>query len=257
MEDAPRYDTIGRDYAQRRRPDPRIAVQIHAALGDARVVANVGAGTGSYEPADRTVIPIEPSAVMSAQRPSHLARAIHATAEALPLNDDSVDAAMAVLTIQHWSDVRRGLRELVRVSRRRVVIVTVDRDVYADAWMFRDYVPPALVERDRDGFPAMSDLREGLGVDIATRPIPVPCDCLDGFMLAYWGRPEGLLDPATRRAHSLFALMDPSEERAIVRALEHDLASGRWEERHGHLRALDELDVGLRIVIAELDRANT
>ncbi len=245
-----RYDAIGNGYANYRRADPRIAAAVHSALGDARTVVNVGAGTGSYEPTDRPVIPIEPSTAMAMQRPAALAPAVLGVAESLPLADGTVDAAMAVLTVHHWSDRRRGLTELVRVARRRIVLLTIDPEVEANMWLFRDYLPDTLAQ-DRQDFPTLAELRAALG---PTRVIdvPVPRDCTDGFILAFWGRPEAVLNPAARAATSGFARMDDKREAAVVARLTRDLASGAWDTTHGHLRTLPALDVGLRITVTEL-----
>ena len=246
-----RYDVIGHGYAAYRRPDPRIAAIILDALGDARTVLNVGAGTGSYEPTDRPVLAVEPSTAMAQQRPAHLPPAVRAVAESLPIPDRSVDASMAIMTIQHWTDWRRGLAELRRVTRRRIVLLIIDAAAEADMWLFADYAPQFLTN-DAAEFPRATDIEELLGVPVDVRAVPVPADCADGMGLAFWSRPEAVLDDAARRATSGFARMDDEVERAIVDRLAADLASGAWDEKYGHLRSLNELDVGLRLVVAEL-----
>jgi SAM-dependent methyltransferase len=245
-----RYDAIGHGYADYRRADPRIAAAVQGALGDARTVVNVGAGTGSYEPTDRPVIPIEPSTAMAMQRPAALTPAVLGVAESLPLADGTVEAAMAVLTVHHWSDPGRGLAELVRVARRRIVLLTIDPKVEANMWLFREYFPEILAQ-DRQDFPTPARLCAALG---PTRVIdvPVPRDCTDGFILAFWGRPEAVLDPAARAATSGFARMDNKREAVAVARLARDLASGAWDTAYGRLRALSALDVGLRLTVAEL-----
>ncbi len=245
-----RYDAIGHGYADYRRADPRIAAAVHAALGDARTVVNVGAGTGSYEPADRPVIPIEPSTAMSRQRPPALAPAVLGVAESLPLADGTVDAAMAVLTVHHWADPGRGLAELVRVARRRVVLLTIDPEVEAGLWLFHDYLPDILAQ-DRRDFPTLAHLTAALG-PTRVGAVPVPRDCTDGFLLAFWSRPEAVLDPAARAATSGFARMNDEREAAAVARLARDLNSGAWDRAHGHLRSLPTLDVGLRLAVTEL-----
>jgi len=245
-----RYDTIGRGYADHRRADPRIASAIHDALGDARTVVNVGAGTGSYEPTDRPVIPIEPSTAMALQRPPALPPAVLGVAESLPLADGTVDAAMAVLTVHHWADPERGLAELLRVARRRVVLLTIDPEVEAGMWLFQDYFPEVLAQ-DRHDFPTLARLIAALGPTRIT-DVPVPRDCTDGFGLAFWGRPEAVLDPAARAATSGLARMDDDREAAAVARLANDLSTGAWDEAHGHLRTLRALDVGLRLAVIEL-----
>jgi SAM-dependent methyltransferase len=247
---APAYDRMGIGYGAVRRPDPRIEAAIHAALGDARTVLNVGAGAGSYEPSDREVIAVEPSPVMIAQRPPAAAAAIEAFVEDLPLDDDSVDAAMGVFTMQHWADVDRGLAEVKRVARDRVVFVTLDMDQAASMWLGAEYLPE-MIESDRRDFPSLEQIASALpGLEVD--PIPVPSDCADGFCVALWSRPEAHLDPHVRRASSTWhRLPDEVVERALA-ALAADLESGEWDRRHGHLRDLDELDIGLRLVRAEL-----
>lgn len=243
------YETAGDGYARVRQPDPRIAAQIDAALGDARSVVNVGAGAGSYEPTGRTVIPVEPSASMRAQRPAHLAPAIDGTAEALPLADGAVEAAMATITIHQWPDLDAGLREMRRVATGPVVILTFDPDAITEFWLV-DYTPSVLhAEAQRQ--PALDRITAALGGSARIAPVDVPLDCTDGFIEAYYGRPEALLDPAIRQAQSSWAFGDPAEiERGLAR-LSDDLASGAWDERYGHLRTQPVFRGSLRLVVAE------
>ncbi len=244
------YDRMGIDYARVRRPDPRIEAAIHAALGDARTVLNVGAGAGSYEPSDREVIAIEPSPVMIAQRPAGAAPAIEAVVEDLPLADDSVDVVMGVFTMQHWSDVDRGLAEVARVGRDRAVFVTLDMDVAASMWLGAEYLPE-MIEADRRDFPSLEQLAAALpGLEVDE--LPVAGDCADGFALALWRRPEAHLDPHVRQASSNWHRLEPEVVDRALGELAADLESGEWDRRHGDLRELDELDVGLRLVRAEL-----
>ena len=246
-----RYDVIGRGYAAYRRADPRIAAAVHAALGDARTVVNVGAGTGSYEPTDRPVIPIEPSTAMALQRDPSLPPAVLGVAESLPLADGTADAALAVLTLHHWADLKRGLAELLRVTRRRIVVLTIDPEAEADMWLFRDYVPE-LVERDRREFPAIEQIAAELNASTRVITLPVPADCSDGFLLSFWSRPEAVLDPGARAATSGFARMDKAREADAVATLARDLSSGAWDRAHGYLRSLPALDVGLRLTVTNL-----
>jgi SAM-dependent methyltransferase len=246
----PRYDTIGIGYARLRREDPRLRARIHAALGDARTVVNVGAGAGSYEPRDRHVIAIEPSDVMAAQRPRALAPALRGTAHDLPLRDGAVDAAMAILTIHHWDDQReRGVRELRRVARGPVVILTYDAEVAAETWLVKDYFPE-LAALDRVIFPPPVRIAAWLGGDADIQPVLLPRDCQDWMLGAFWAHPERVLDPEARNATSGFARMGPGVVDRVVAALRHDLADGAWTARHGHLHELAEHDVGLRLVVA-------
>jgi SAM-dependent methyltransferase len=246
-----RYDVIGAGYARMRRRDPALAARIDAALGDARTVVDVGAGTGNYEPAGRHVIAIEPSDVMAAQRPRELAPAIRASAGDLPLRDDAVDAAQAVLTIHHWGDtVERGVRELRRVSRGPVVIVTFDAEVCARMWLVRDYLPE-VAERDRRDFPTMAQLAAWLGPRTRVETVPVSRDTPDWTFASFWAHPERVLDDAARAATSGFARLDPAVAARAVAALRRDLEDGTWDARHGHLRALEAYDAGLRLVTGE------
>ena len=240
------YDQLGHGYARHRRADPRIAARVHAALGEARTVVNVGAGAGSYEPVDRYVLAVEPSATMRAQRPPDLAPAIAAKAEALPLDDRSVDAAMAILSVHHFDDPPVGLRELRRVARERVVVVTFDIDVLAQYWLLSDYLPEAFAD-DRARFPTIAAIRDALGGG-GVEHVQVPPDCTDGFVEGYYARPEGLLDPSVRAAQSAWPRLPPGVEKRAIAALAADLASGEWDRRYGHLRDADSFDAALRLI---------
>jgi SAM-dependent methyltransferase len=242
------YEANGSGYAVRRRPDPRIAAHVHAALGDARTVINVGAGAGSYEPVDRHVVAVEPSAVMRAQRPLHLAPALDATAERLPFDDNSFDAGMAMVTIHQWSDVDSGLRELRRVSRGRVAILTFDADALLDFWL-NEYVPE-VIATERDRFPAIDHVVEVLGGEVEVLDVPIPIDCTDGFGEAYYARPEAFLHQDVRGAQSGWVLTDPGAVARGVARLADDLASGRWDEHHGHLRDQPERIGAVRLITA-------
>jgi SAM-dependent methyltransferase len=226
-----------------------LARPIWDALGDAQSVVNVGAGAGSYEPPDRDVTSVEPSEVMIAQRPPGAASAVQAAAERLPFEDDSFDAAMAVLTLHHWSEVDAGLAEMLRVARRRVVVVAFDNEVAAGHWIVRDYLPEVASILARD--PSLRHLLDALPRATA-EPLLVPRDCSDRMFATLWARPEEYLDPAVRAATSRWHQV-PREaaDRAVAR-LRADLASGAWDERYGHLRTTPEYDVGLRLVRAEL-----
>jgi SAM-dependent methyltransferase len=247
----PRYDDIGDGYARTRREDPRFAARIEAALGDAWTVVNVGAGTGSYEPTDRHVIAVEPSDVMAAQRPRGRVPAIQGGAGALPLRDGSVDAAMAILTLHHWdADQERGVRELRRVARGPVVILTFDPRVSGATWLLAEYLPE-VAALDHAIFPHPERLAGWLGGDVDVQALPIPRDTPDWMLGSFWAHPERVLDPDARAATSGFARMAPAIVDRCVAAVERDLASGAWDARHGHLRALDAFDAGLRLVIAE------
>ncbi|HEY5976734.1 MAG TPA: class I SAM-dependent methyltransferase [Solirubrobacterales bacterium] len=248
---AAKYDRIGHGYTAVRRPDPRIAARVEAALGDAETIVNVGAGTGSYEPDGREVTSVEPSETMISQRPLGAAPVVRAEAEDLPFEDDSFEAAMAIITVHHWADPRAGLLEMARVARRRVVVLTFDAGPLADIWLVRDYFPRALDFHDD----AMPGLAEFAGILPRTRveEVPVPRRCSDGFFCALWDRPEMHLDPEVRQASSVWHALPPDQFEGGLEALRGDLDSGRWDERHGHLREdTPELDVGLRLMVVEL-----
>jgi SAM-dependent methyltransferase len=246
----PLYDRIGRDYGAIRRADPRLAKPIWEALGDARTVVNVGAGAGSYEPTDREVVAVEPSAVMIAQRPPGGAPAVQAVAEALPFDDDSYDAAMAILTLHHWSDVEAGIAEMVRVARRRVVIVGFDCDLWSSQWIVRDYLPE-ISTLLAPSHPSVERVLSAL-LPATVEPILAPNDCTDRMFATLWARPEQYLDPRVRAATSAWSQLPPGVEERALEHLRRDLASGEWDRRYGHLRTTPELDVGLRLVRAEL-----
>jgi SAM-dependent methyltransferase len=249
------YDTLGRGYTAVRQPDPHIERAIRAALGDARSVVNVGAGAGSYEPRDLDVVAVEPSAVMRAQRSPDAVPAIAGSAEALPLADDSVDAAMAVLTDHHWSDRAQGLREMRRVAAERVVLLNFDPAMLNRFWFTRDYLPrfaDLVDEPYRDPGHWREELRELLGGRVTFTPLPVPHDCRDGFYGAYWRRPHAYLDARVRNGISVFAKLDRDEVAAAVERLRGDLESGRWAEVNADLLDLPALDLGYRVVVAEL-----
>jgi SAM-dependent methyltransferase len=244
------YDRIGLGYRQVRRSDPRIAAPIEAALGDARTVLNVGAGSGSYEPADREVTAIEPSQVMIEQRPAGAAPVVQASAEELPFEDDSFDATMAVITVHHWADLAAGLAEMKRVARKRVVVLSFDPAPLTGLWL-RDYFPRTL-EIHSDSMPPLEELVALLGPSTTIEPVPIPRGCEDGFFCALWDRPELHLDPEVRQASSVWHLMEAEETEGGLTALRADLESGVWDERHGDLRTAPELDVGLRLLVAYL-----
>jgi SAM-dependent methyltransferase len=248
MSGAQLYDTIGAGYTVTRHTEPRIAAQVWAALGDARSVLNVGAGTGSYEPDGRDVLAVEPSAVMRAQRPAGAAPCVAADAESLPFEDRSFDAAMAFATIHHWHDPIAGLREMRRVARRVVVFTHDTSDIgwWRRFWLTRDYLPE--VADLLIGRPSLSEQARAIGARI--EPVLIPWDCTDGFFEAYWRRPEAYLDDRVRRGVSVWARVGPDAEQRAVRRLRADLDSGRWAERNRELIDLDAAELGLRLLVA-------
>jgi hypothetical protein len=241
------YEATGHGYAGRRRTDPRIAALVHAALGDARTVVNVGAGAGSYEPSDRAVVAVEPSAQMRAQRPTDSAPVVDATAEDLPFTDDEFDAAMATVTIHQWRDWTRGLRELRRVASGPVIVLTFDPDA-VPAWWLADYVPE-LFQAEAARYPAIDAVRDVLGGTATATHVPIPLDCTDGFTEAFYGRPEAFLDPDVRAAQSAWQFADASVVAAGLDRLAADLASGAWDARWGHLRSQPEFSGAVRLVV--------
>jgi SAM-dependent methyltransferase len=239
------YDEIGIGYRNYRRPDPRFATAILRALGAAQTVVNVGAGAGSYEPTDRAVIAVEPSRAMIHQRLPGSALVVQASATALPFREAAFEAALAILTVHHWPNPVQGLTEMARVTRQRIVIVTWDPAV-ANFWLIADYFP-AIAEIDRQICPAIEVFRETFGA-IEVHPLPVPHDCLDGFLGAYWRRPHAYLDAGVRSAISTFAKL--AEVDTGLARLRGDLANGTWERRYGYLLQQSASDLGYRLVIA-------
>ena len=239
-----RYDEIGLTYTATRRQDPRIAARLECAVGEGASVVNVGAGAGAYEPPG-TVLAVEPSPTMIAQRPPGAAPAAQASAEAIPLPDGAVDVALAVLTIHHWGDLALGFREMRRVAARQVVL-TWDR-AFADAfWLVRDYLPEAA-SIDAPRMPSIDRVVELLGGEATIETVPVPADCRDGFFCAFWRRPHAYLDPVVRAGMSNLALLGDAALPGLAR-LADDLESGAWQARQADLLELDELDLGYRIV---------
>lgn len=244
-----KYDTIGIHYAELRKPDPRIARIIHSALGSAQTVLNVGAGTGSYEPTDRSVIAVEPSGEMIRKRHPEAAEAIQASADALPFEDGRFDASLAILTLHHWPDKEAGLREMRRVTRGPIVLLTFDPS--HRPWL-TDYLPE-LAALDEGQMPVMSDYQRWLG-PVQITPVPVPHDCSDGFLYAYWRRPAAYLDATLRSGSSSFWALPNAE--AGLQNLRRDLETGAWERRYADLLSLDEYDAGYRLIVADRSADN-
>jgi hypothetical protein len=242
------YGSIGKRYAQYRRPEPRIVEAIGRALGGAETVLNVGAGAGSYEPADRKTTAIEPSASMRAQRPPNLAVAINAVAEKLPFPDASFDASMATFTVHQWNGLGAGLAEMRRVTRGPVIILTCDPDLVQKFWL-NDYAPDVLAAEARR-YPALDSIATALGRPTIVKAVPIPLLCADGFNEAYYGRPEWLLEEGARLACSAWSFVDPKVEASCVDHLGGSLRDGRWDALHGHLRKQDEFDGSLRLIVS-------
>jgi SAM-dependent methyltransferase len=242
------YEALGADYSAVRRADPRIARLVSEGLGTATRVINVGAGAGSYEPPDLLVTSVEPSAFMRSQRLPEQPIALNAVAENLPFLDASFDAAMAMVTVHQWSDGDRGLRELRRVSRGSVVVLTFDGDALDKFWL-ANYVPE-LITAERRRYPAIDHIRKVLGGNSTVTAVPIPIDCTDGFTEAFYARPERFLDPAVRRSQSAWGFVSPEVEQKAVERLHRDLDSGMWERHYGTMRALPEFRGSLRLVVA-------
>jgi SAM-dependent methyltransferase len=246
------YDSIGVGYARVRQPDPRIERQIHAALGSAQRVLNVGAGAGSYEPTDRVVVAVEPSQRMIDQRPPDASRlVVRAFANELPFDDDAFDAAMALLTVHHWPDASGGLREVRRATAGPVVVLTFDHAVHATQWLVTDYLP-SMVEFDAD-VPSPSAIADALGGGEVS-VVPVPADCRDGFCHAWWRRPDAYLDPRVRAGISGIARLPTDVVDEAMARLAVDLTSGRWHATHQSLLTASEIDAGYRLVVSRGNR---
>lgn len=242
------YDKGGHFYAGVRRPDPRIARIIHAALGDAKTVLNIGAGAGSYEPTDRYVVPLEPSEVMRKQRPKHLAPALIGTADSIPFDDGAFDASMAVLTVHHWKDRAKCLLEIRRVTKGQIVIMTFDPDAQTEFWM-GDYAPE-LVEVEHTRYGSIKSITDVLGGNCQIQPIAVPKNCMDGFQVAFYARPEAFLEKAVRKSQSAWGFISPEVENRIVKTISDDLASGMWDQKYGHLRNRETINCQLRLIVS-------
>jgi hypothetical protein len=244
------YAAIGTSYSHFRRPDPRIAGMIEDLLGDAKTVLNVGAGAGSYEPTGRIVTALEPSASMRAQRPAHLVPAIDGVAEKLLFADGSFDAAMSTFSVHQWQDLDAGLRELRRVTRGPVVIMTCE-PAELDRFWLNDYCPEAItVEAGR--YPSPQRIAQALGESSLIMPVPIPLDCTDGFNEAYYGRPEMLLDPNARLACSAWSFVPPEVVKRFEAALAADLKSGQWDARHGGLRTQPVFEGSLKLIVGRM-----
>ncbi|MHB2028596.1 MAG: class I SAM-dependent methyltransferase [Acidimicrobiales bacterium] len=240
------YDRIGIGYDQIRRPDPRLAAQISGALGNARTVVNVGAGAGSYEPSDAQVVAVEPSPVMLTQH--HGAWRVQGAAEALPFGDKVFDAAMAIMTIHHWSDLDAGLAEMRRVAERQVVF-TWDKHHDQELWIVSEYLPE-IRDMEHARFPTLDAVVEELG-GATVWEFPIPHDFTDGYQPAFWRRPEAYLDPTVRAASSTFATLPNHVVEPAMRRLRADLASGAWLRRHENLLNQETVDYGFRLVVGD------
>ncbi|WP_422114664.1 class I SAM-dependent methyltransferase [Brachybacterium sp. UNK5269] len=241
------YSVIGAGYSHYRRPEPAFADAIRAALGDARTLVNVGAGAGSYEPRHLDVTAVEPSAAMRAQRPVGAAPVVDAVAEALPFADRTFDAALASFTVHQWRDLPGGLREVRRVARGPVVILTCDPAALRRSWL-SEYAPE-VIATEAGRYPPIADVAAGLGGTVTVQQLPIPLACVDGLSEAYYGRPEALLDAGARRANSAWSFVDNAAVVRFEETLRADLASGRWDDRYGHLRTQPTFEGSLRLIV--------
>jgi Methylase involved in ubiquinone/menaquinone biosynthesis len=242
------YEKPGIDYASYRQTDPRIAAHVHAALGNTNTILNIGAGAGSYEPAGKYVVAVEPSAAMRAQRMAKgIAPAIIGKADSLPFDDNSFDACMAMVTIHHWPDIRAGLQEMRRVAKDRVVVMTFDPAALDSFWNVHYF--PNVIAAEKKRYPSIEYITESLGGNCEVLEVPIPLDCVDGFQEAFYGRPEAFLSGAVRRAQSAWGFVDDATAQAYVQHLSDELQSGEWDRKYGQYRSMPEAVFSLRLVV--------
>ncbi len=243
------YDKLGQKYSGYRQTDPRIAEYVTRALGDAKTILNVGAGAGSYEPADRYVVAVEPSRVMRDQREKNVkVPAINAKADHLPFDDKTFDASMALVTVHHWPDIAKGLNELRRVTRGQVIIMTFDPDELDNFWN-ADYFPE-LIAIEKARYPSIAFIKNALGGNCEMVPIPIPLDCVDGFQEAFYGRPEAFLEKEVRLSQSAWGFLPEGVEERLVKTLEDELRSGAWDKKYSHFRSQPSFTCALRLLIS-------
>jgi len=241
------YGKIGPGYTNYRQPEPRIAEQILAALGNAKSILNIGAGAGSYEPTDRQVTAVEPSAAMRAQRPAHLSQAIDAYAESLPFEGGQFEAAMGTFTVHQWKGLEAGLKELRRVTRGPILFLTCDPDRVEKFWL--NVYAPLVLSTEARRYPSPAKIAEILGGHTEVQSVPIPFACLDGFNEAYYGRPEMLLDPGARQANSAWSFVDETTRETYVENLRTALSNGAWDAQFGHLRRQAECEGSLILIV--------
>jgi SAM-dependent methyltransferase len=245
------YEKQGQKYSGYRQTDPRIAAYVNKALADAKTILNVGAGAGSYEPTDRYIVAVEPSAVMRAQRMKNgKVPAINAKADNLPFDDNSFDASMAMVTVHHWPDMDKGLKELRRVTRNQVVIMSFDPDELHNFWNVNYF--PQLIEVEKARYPSIDFIKRSLGGNCEVVAIPIPLDCVDGFQEAFYGRPEAFLEKEVRLSQSAWGFLPAGLEEKYVKALAADLSSGEWDKKYGHYRSTPTFTCALRLIISSV-----
>ncbi|MCD6066199.1 MAG: methyltransferase protein [Bacteroidetes bacterium] len=243
------YDKLGQKYSGYRQTDPRIAAYVTKALGDAKTILNVGAGAGSYEPSDKYVVAVEPSIVMRSQRNKNgKVPAINAKADNLPFDDNTFDASMAMVTVHHWPDMDKGLKELRRVTKGQVVIMTFDPNELDNFWNANYF--PELIAVEKARYPTIEFIERSLGGTCEIVPIPIPLDCVDGFQEAFYGRPEAFLEKEVRLSQSAWGFLPEGVEEKLVKALEDDLKSGAWDKKYGHFRFEPSFTCALRLIIS-------
>lgn len=244
------YDKYGQQYSGHRQTDPRIAEFVFKELAESTTILNVGAGSGSYEPDNKYVVAVEPSIVMRNQRiANNKVPAINAKADSLPFDDDSFDTSMAMVTVHHWPDIKKGLSELKRVSRKKVVIMTFDPDRLDHFWNAEYF--PEVIEIEKKRYPTNDFIVECLGGNCNIISIPIPFDCVDGFQEAFYGRPEAFLNKEVRLNQSAWGFLPDGTEEEIVKRLADDLASGNWDKKYGNHRELKEFTCALELIVAK------
>ena len=245
------YDTHGQKYSGQRKTDPRIAAYVHKELADSETVINIGAGSGSYEPEDKYLIAVEPSIIMRTQRIANgKIPAINAKADSLPFDDRSFDAAMAMVTVHHWPDIEKGISEIRRVTKKRIVIMTFDPDALDDFWNVKYF--PQLIEIERARYPSITRLQKALSAKTEVIKIPIPLDCVDGFQETYYGRPEAFLEKEVRMAQSAWGFLSAELEEKYIQNLRNELQSGAWDKKFGHFRTQPNFTGALRLIVANL-----
>jgi SAM-dependent methyltransferase len=243
------YDQLGQKYSGYRQTDPRIAEYVTKALGGAKTILNVGAGAGSYEPSDKYIVAVEPSIVMRSQRSKNgKVPAINAKADNLPFDDNAFDASMAMVTIHHWPDMNKGLKELRRVTKGQVVIMTFDPNELDNFWNVNYF--PELIEVEKARYPTIDFIVKSLGGTCEVIPVPIPLDCVDGFQEAFYGRPEAFLEKEVRLSQSAWGFLPEGVEAKLVQSLKADLESGEWDRKYGHFRSQPTFTCALRLIIS-------
>lgn len=243
------YNQLADEYNKYRKPDPHIAGKIWKHIKGYMRVLNVGAGLGSYEPENCEVVAIEPSREMIATRKSSTTRVLQGYAEELPFEDGEFDVSMAVLTLHHWSNIQVGLSEMSRVTKDKVILLTWVG--HSENFWLEDYLPE-IKRVDENLFPSLSELENYLG-GISVENVEIPYDCTDGFMCAYWRRPDSYLNSGIRKAISTFSRIPDISTRLV--SLRNDIANGAWKEKYGHLLSKEFLDLGYRLVIHQISNA--